>query len=409
MKIRQFISILLVIPALLLFGLSACRKDNSLGFTPGTGAPTITAVHTWSKKDTSNDSTIVTTYDPAGNPKTSVKLRGGQPEPFDSLTTAGNLGSYYLIEGTNLGSATSVSFNGATAYFNRGLMTDHSIIVQIPSNAPYYGPQATDSLVIATLHGKAFYKFSIIPPPPTLAAVSDYNFSTASQITLTGIGFASVTAVGLSGTSATCKIIAQTDTVMTVQFPSTTVTTANLVFTYREGTVTATQEMVNIDHAYQIFTDDYQNGWGSWSWGTAGPSTLTAKAGTTSFSALFGAGAWWIDGFRQGGGGAADGAPYSAGYQYLSFWVKGGSAKETIYIEFGNNGFGNGGANQINSYDVPAGVWTYFKIPISSLLWNTSATTWAANSSSLLSTVAFFMSGNSVDETLYFDDVILVK
>lgn len=400
---------LIVSAAALLSALSACRKENSLGFTPGTGTPAITAVHTWSKKDTTNDTTIVTTYDATGSPSTSIKVRGGQPEPFDSLTSAGKLGNYYLIEGTNLGSATSVSFNGATAYFNRGLMTDHSIIVQIPSNAPYYGPRATDSLLVTTLHGKAYYKFSIIPPPPTIAGVSDFNFTAGSQITLTGVGFASVTAVGLTGSTATCQIIAQTDTVMTLQFPSATVNTANLVFTYAQGTATSTQQFVDVDNAYQIFTDGYQNGWGSWSWGTAGPSTSASKGGTSSFSALFGGGSWWIDGFRQGGGGATDGVPYSAGYQFLSFWVKGGAADETIYIEFGNAGFANGGDNMINAYDVPPGVWTYYKIPIGSLLWNTSATSWAANSSSLLNTVAFFMPGNSVDETLYFDDVILIK
>jgi hypothetical protein len=409
MKIRRFAGSLTISAAVLLSALSACRKENSLGFTPGTGTPTITAVHTWSKKDTANDTTIVTTYDATGSPSTSVKIRGGQPEPFDSLTGAGNLGNYYLIEGTNLGSATSVSFNGATAYFNRGLMTDHSIIVQVPSNAPYYGPQATDSLVVTTLHGKAYYKFSIIPPPPTIAGVSDYNFTAGSQITLTGVGFASVTAVGLTGSTATCKITAQTDTVMTLQFPSATISTANLVFTYAQGTATSTQEFVDVDNAYQIFTEGYQNGWGSWSWGTAGPSTSAAKGGNTSFSALFGGGSWWIDGFRQGGGGATDGVSYAAGYQFLSFWVKGGTADETIYIEFGNTGFANGGANKINAYDVPPGVWTYYKIPVSSLLWNTSTTSWAANSSSLLNTVAFFMPGNSVDETLYFDDVILIK
>lgn len=409
MKIRQIASFFLILSIAGVLGLSSCKKYNYLGFTPGTGVPTITSIHTWSKKDTANISSTITTIDSSGNASTTIAIRSGQPEPFDSITNAGNLGEYYIIYGTNLGSATSITFNGTVAYFDRAMITDHSILVQVPSTTPFFGPKATDSLVITTLYGKAYYKFAIIPPPPTISRVSNFNFTAGSQITLTGVGFASVSSVGLTGTTATCTIISQSDTVMTIQFPATTVGTANLVLTYSAGSVTSTQDFIDVDNAYQIFADNYQNGWGSWSWGPTGVSTAQVKSGTSSFAAQYGANSWWIDGFRQGGGSATDGVSYAAGYQYLSFWVFGGSADEKIYIEFGNEGFANGGGNMINEFDVPPGVWTYYKIPISSLLWNTGATPWSANSSQLLNTVAFFMNSNSVLEQLYFDDVILIK
>lgn len=410
MKIKQITGLVsgLVVTAIL--GLSSCTKYNSLGFTPGKGTPVITSVHTYNKMDTTNITSTITTYDSSGNASTSTVIRSGQPTPFDSVTNAGNLGQYYLIEGSNLGSATSVSFNGLSAYFNRAMITDNSILVQIPSNVPYYGPKATDSLVVTTLYGKAYYKFSIIPPPPTISSLSNFNFTAGSQITLTGVGFASVTSVGLTGTSAACTIVSQTDTTMTIQFPSANISQTNLVFTYPAGTVTSKQDLVDVDNAYQIFTDNYQNGWGSWSWGPASVSTAKAKSGTSSFAAQFGANDWWIDGFRQGGGTATDGVPFTEGYNYLSFWVFGGSVDETIYIEFGNSGFANGKpANFINAVDVPPGVWTYYKIPLSTLLWNTGTTDWSKNSASLLNTIGFFMPGNTVSETIYFDDVILIK
>jgi len=51
----------------ILFVSVSCRKYNSLGFTPGTGAPTITSVHTLSKTDTTAQYDTVITYDASGN------------------------------------------------------------------------------------------------------------------------------------------------------------------------------------------------------------------------------------------------------------------------------------------------------------------------------------------------------
>lgn len=396
--------------------LVSCKKYDSLGFTPGTGAPGISSVHTWNKTDTTTRYDTVITYDVSGNITRTLKQKSSQVNPFDSVTTAGSLGNDYIIYGTNLGSAISITFNGYSAYFNRGLMTDHSIIVQVPSKTPYYGSQANDSLVVTTLYGKVSYKFSILPPAPSPSGYSNYNFWAGSQITLTGVGFASVTSVALSGVSggtANSTVISQNDSVLVLQFPSTTITRGVLVFSYTAAgtpkTATATQELVDVDNAYQIFTDNTQNGWGSWSWDNAGSSTKQVKSGTQSWNAQFTGGGYKIDGFRAGGGGATDGVPYSSGYTYLSFWVYGGSVNETAYIEWGNEGFGNGGANSINQIAVPANTWTYYKIPISTLLWNISATNWAANSSQYLNCVAFFMKSNSVTEQIYFDDIILIK
>lgn len=397
----------------------SCKKYNSLGFTPGTGVPTIASVHTWSKTDTSVYYDTVITYDASGNAVKTPVAKSNRVTPFDSITTAGNLSNYYIIYGANLGTTTSVTFNGLSAYFNRALITDKSIVIQVPAKTPYLKPLATDSLVITTLYGKAYYKFAILPPPPSPASYSNYNFSAGSQITLTGVGFAAVTGVTLSSTSpavggtANVSIISQNDTVVVLQFPSTTVPRGVLNFAYTSNGATKTQidtqDLIDLDNAYQIFTEGYAPSWGSWSWGTAGPSTSQAKSGTTSFAAAYGANSWWIDGFRAGGGGATDGLAYSADYKYLSFWVFGGVADEKIYVEFGNTGF-NQNQTAANQYDVPPGVWTYFKIPIANIIWNNSGTTnWAANTSQYLNTVAFFMNSNTVAEQLYFDDVVLVK
>lgn len=396
----------------------SCKKDNGyLGFIPGTGAPTITSVHTWYKTDTTVTYDTVITYNGGGQPIQTLNTNPPQIVPFDSVVTAANLGNTYQIIGTNLGSATSVTFNGNVAYFNRALITDNSIIVQVPSNTPYLGTAANDSLVITTEHGKVGYKLLILPPPPTVAGYSNYDFTGGSKITLTGVGFASVSSVKVSGTlggSGAASIVSQNDTVMVLQFDSMNVSRGNLVFLYNAGGQTdsakGTQELVDIDNAYQVFA--YGNiapGWGSWSWDNAQISNAHAITSTSSWNAQFSGGGWKIDGFRNGGGNATDGLVYTTSYTYLVFWVYGGTAKETLYVEWGNEGFNNSGANEINALNILPNQWNYIKVPINSLLWNTGTTNWAANSSQNLNTVAFFMNSNSVTEQVYFDDVVLVK
>ena len=93
--------------------------------------------------------------------------------------------------------------------------------------------------------------------------------------------------------------------------------------------------------------------------------------------------------------------PYDASYKYLVFWVYGGAASQTVNIQTNTSslGYGQNGSNPIT---VPPGVWTYFKIPISSIsFWSTGGT---------LQQLGFFIKGpDSGDEKLYFDDVVLVK
>ncbi len=407
-----------LLPIIAILVVVSCKKDNGyLGFTPGTGAPTISSVHTYYKTDTTTTYDTIITYNAAGQPVQTLQTNPPRIYPFDSVVTAASLGNLYQIQGTNLGSATLVTFNGYTAYFNRALITDNSIIVQVPSKTPYLGPAANDSLVITTEHGKVGYKLVILPPAPTVASYSDYDFTAGSQITLNGVGFASVTSVKVSGTlggSGNASIVSQNDTVMVLQFDSTSVTRGNLTFMYNSGGQTdsakGTQELVDVDNAYQVFAyGKIAPGWGSWSWDNAQISNVHAITSANSWNAQFSGGGWKIDGFRNGGGNATDGLAYSPDYTYLVFWVYGGSAKETLYIEWGNEGFNNSGANEINAQIIQPNQWNYIKVPISSLLWNTGTTNWAANSSQNLNTVAFFMNSNSVTEQVYFDDVVLVK
>ena len=392
---------------LIVIGLGSCKKYNSQGFTPGKGMPTITSVHTLSKSDTALISLYATTMDTSGNTNTSLIGTIQNSHPFDSVTNAGYLGNYYVLHGSNLGSATTITFNGTIAYFNRALSTDNTIIVAVPGLTPYFGPKATDSLVVTTLYGTANYKFTIIPPPPTPMTYSNYNFSAGSQITLTGVGFGAVTDVKLVDSAQTdstiLTVVNQNDSVITLQFPSTDLIQGFLKFDYTAAGTPVSQmvgqAMVNLDNAYIIFTDDYANEWQDGSWHhPSGPSTAQAKSGTTSFMVTYPAGQWQIEGFQNW----YPSLPYTSDYQYLSFWVKGGTVNHILNLETNTSstGYGQNGSNPIT---VPANVWTYFKLPLNTIdFWTPGST---------LKQLGFFLKGQGgdVDETYYFDDVILIK
>ena len=392
---------------LIVIGLGSCKKYNSQGFTPGKGLPVINSVHTLSKSDTALISVYATTMDTSGNTNTSLVATIQNSHPFDSATNAGYLGNYYVLHGSNLGTATTITFNGTIAYFNRALSTDNTIIVAVPGLAPYFGPKATDSLVVKTLYGTAYYKFTIIPPPPTPVTYSNYNFSAGSQVTLTGVGFGAVTDVKLVDSAQTdstnLTVINQNDSVITLQFPSTNMIQGFLKFDYSAAGTPSSQmvgqAMVDLDNAYVIFTDDYANSWEDGSWHhPSGASTAQAKSGTTSFMATFPAGQWQIEGLQNW----YPSLPYTADYKYLSFWVKGGTVNHILNLQTNSSSTGYG-QNSTNPISVPANVWTYFKIPLNSIdFWTPGKT---------LQQLGFFLKGQGgdVDETYYFDDVILIK
>jgi hypothetical protein len=382
--------------ALLVLGLASCRKDNSLGFTPGTGTPTITSVHTLSKTDTSKVLRTITAIDING--VTTIDTIGFPVNPagFDSVTVTGNLQQYYVIYGDNLGSTTNISFNGVTAYFNRALISDKSLIVQIPITVPTSGTAATNKLVVTTLYGSVTYKFTVLPPPPTILEYSTNDFTGGSTITLTGQGFGSVTAVALKTTGDAATIVSQSDTVLVLKMPTSTATESQLVFNYTSNakTITATSTAIfnDLDNAYQVFTDNYDNGWYSSSWGPTAISTTVAKTGTSSFAATYDKGNWSADGFGNGGTGLP-----TASYNYLSFWIKGGIETYTLYLTADTRG-GFGNSDTSTPITVPAGVWTYFKMPLSTLNLQGSKQ------------FGFFIQGpNDQNETFYFDDVVLLK
>lgn len=413
-----------MLPALVVFGMASCKKDNSLGFTPGTGAPTISSVKTVSKTVSDTVTQLTTTYSSTGvvTVDTFINMNHRALTAFDSTTTTGNLGNLYVLYGTNLGSTTKLTINGVNVYFNRGLISDNSIIFTIPTTIPYVQPQS-NAIVITTLHGTVTYKFTTLPPPPTIVSVSDFDFYANSQITLTGKGFASVSSVKLRVSNESLGIVSQNDSTLVLKFPANTnVTESTLLFTYTSGSNNAAQAAStavfdDLDNAYTIFyKSSFQNAWGDNSWsGPSGPQANNphAAGGTASLEVSYPSNGWKIEGWANW----YPSMPYDPAYKYLSFWVKGGVAPHTLVLVGDKMVGGYGQVQNANAYTaqlvtVPPNVWTYFKIPLSPTQQSSNPNFLAFwSTGSPAANLGFFLQGMSsdVDETMYFDEVAFIK
>jgi len=411
----------LLLAFLLVIGLASCnKKDSYLGFTPGTGTPTISSVRTISKSVVDSSlTTSVTTYSSTGIATTVTNPNyNPQVTAFDSTTATGNLGNYYAIIGTNLGSTTKIVINGVSVYFNRALNSNTSVVFAIPSTIPYVQPQP-NTIVLTTLSGTVTYKFTVLPPAPTIMSVSDYDFTAGSKITLTGKGFASVSAIKLKATGDALTIDSQNDSTLVVTMPKSAAGESSLLFTYTAGSNTnaqATSATIfnDLDNAYTVFAaNNFQNGWGDASWAhPSGVSTAASLSGTASIVASYPAGGWQIEGWANWWPGIA----YSADYKYLSFWVKGGKATHTLVLVGDQMVGGYSQVQNANAYaaqlvTVPANVWTFVKIPLGPpSTTNVNLLNFWANGATSFQ-LGFFLQGMSgdVDETMYFDEVAFLK
>lgn len=127
---------LLTVLAALQFTVTSCSDDDSAG-----GTPVITAV------------------------------RVPDPAKADSTFTKAGPGSTIAIMGQNLGNTLKVFINGQQVYFNPTMNTDHSIIVQIPSETDgfklsTFNSEIPDEIRVETSHGTATYAFKITAPSP---------------------------------------------------------------------------------------------------------------------------------------------------------------------------------------------------------------------------------------------------
>jgi hypothetical protein len=317
----------------------------------------------------------------------------GSPNPSKITPEKAAANALITLTGSGLGDVRSIIFEkeNVPAGINPTLNTDGALIFRVPTDA-VPGPQ---KIILKNGAGVEFKVDFNVLGFATITDVSNFNFSSGSEITLTGKNLDDVVKVTLQGTTTQATVKSKNATSLVLTMPTSDLTQAKLAIENGAGVSVTTQEFVNLDKAFKLFTDDYAPGYQNASWGPAGVSTTESKTGTSSFFMTFPKGNWW-----QGGFGWTNTA--NDNFKFLSFWIKGGAETHDLYIWSQQSPAGFGTFENYNKITVPANVWTYFKIPINDLkLW--------ANGSEWNQFGWRIQGPNNQDLTFYVDDVVLIK
>jgi len=362
----------LVLPLLIVCGISACKKNDE----GGKGAPTVTRVRLLSKTDTVRDVIHPITLD-SNSIYDQTRLNS-----FDSTVVAGRLNTQYAIIGSNLKTTKSVSFNGVSVYFNPGLTTDNSIILTLPATLPF-GPTESNKLTIVTNYGTVDYNFAIQQPPPIITSFTPLAASAGDIVTITGSVFNSVSAVRFDTTPA--EIVGTpTSTQIQVRVPAGVVQ-AYVYVTTPGGT---TRSPGSFGFKALVYDDAFTAGWGSYFGYNSTrdiANTEHPKRGTvaikTSFTDAYGA-------FQVGYNGATLDVK-KAGLTAIKFSVYGGNGTDGKSVQVVINGsYGSAFAVPISP-----GKYTDYTVPLSSV----------GNPATISELVIQIVNGNG--STVYIDDI----
>ena len=121
-----------------------------------------------------------TTFTSCKDQPDAFKLTDGTPEvlyirmPYlsksDSLLTQASLSSIICLVGNNLTSIKQMYFNDQKAQLNTSYITDHTLIVQIPSGIP---DEVSDKIyMINQNNDTTIYDFHVIVPAPVVTSIS---------------------------------------------------------------------------------------------------------------------------------------------------------------------------------------------------------------------------------------------
>ncbi|MBB6498387.1 IPT/TIG domain-containing protein [Pedobacter cryoconitis] len=360
----------------------SCKKDNN----GHSGAPIISRVRTVSKDSLLKS--VVTRVNLDSN-KVADQIK---QVAFDSTVTSGRLNGLYAIVGNNLATTSQVFFNGMSAYFNPALLTDKSIIIAIPANAPW-GAGQTNKITIVTRYGQTDFNFAIQQPPATITSITPLAGSPGDVITLTGTNFNGVSSIRFDNVEA--KIVGATDTQLKVSVPAGVVQ-AYIYVTTPGGTV---KSPTAFGFKYLVYDDALANGWwvGGWNGGDKPDfsNTTPVKRGSHSIAVTYSGG---FAGFQIGnGGGTISLADKSA----IKLSIYGGAGSDGHVVRIMVMGADKDGKQATGDNDgvvvtLKKGEWTDFTIPL---------TSFGTRPVVLEQLRIQELSGISSPETIYIDDI----
>ncbi|MCR4958734.1 MAG: IPT/TIG domain-containing protein [Prevotella sp.] len=123
-------------------------------------------------------------YEIAGGHPTVNYIRPVALASSDSLLTEASMGTTVCIVGDNLRSITALSFNDQSAVLNTSYMTDHTLIVTVPTEIP---GNVTDKIyMVNNSNDTTTYDFHVIIPGPVVTAMSNEWAAPGEEVTIKG-------------------------------------------------------------------------------------------------------------------------------------------------------------------------------------------------------------------------------
>lgn len=102
----------------------------------------------------------------------------------DSLITEASMQSIICLVGNNLTSIKEMYFNDQKALLNTSYITDHTLIVEIPSDIP---GEVSDKIYMVTKGGETVtYDFHVIVPAPSITSMSCEYAKAGEEVTIYG-------------------------------------------------------------------------------------------------------------------------------------------------------------------------------------------------------------------------------
>ena len=127
-------------------------------------------------------------------------IRPGGIENADSLLTGAYLDNLVCLVGDHLTSIHEIYFNDQKAILNTSYITDHTLLVNVPSNIP---ETVTNKIYMHTADGNVVdYDFNVLVPGPSVRSISCEYATAGTEVTIYGDYFIDDPNVPLSITMA---------------------------------------------------------------------------------------------------------------------------------------------------------------------------------------------------------------
>lgn len=124
--------------------------------------------------------------------------------------TSGAVGATVTINGTNLGGATAVSFNGTAAAFS--VVSASQLTATVPAGATSGPISVTNAEGTGTSAGS----FAVVVPAPTISDFSPTSGPVGTSVSIHGTGFAGTTSVVFKNRPAAFTVVSDTEITATV-------------------------------------------------------------------------------------------------------------------------------------------------------------------------------------------------